>query len=122
MEQKAVGFKKLLVWQEAHLFVLDIYKISRLFPKQELFGLMSQIQRAAVSVPANIAEGSARNSRKEFLQFLFIAQGSLSEVEYYLELVKDIEYISKQQYLVLEEKRYRIGKLLHGLIVSLKSR
>lgn len=121
MFMNPAGYKKLRVWVAAHILVLSIYKISRQFPKEELFGLTSQIRRAAVSIAANIVEGQARSSKNEFRQFLSIANGSLVEVEYYLELAKDLVFISELQFLDLETKRVSVGNLLHGLIKSLKN-
>lgn len=86
-------FKKLLVWQRSHKLVLIIYNASVGFPKFELFGLTSQLRRAAVSVPTNIAEGSKRQSQSDFSRFLNIAEGSLAEVEYLLMLSRDLSYI-----------------------------
>lgn len=113
------GFRDLIVWQKAYQLVLEIYKITKKFPKHELFGLTSQLCRAAVSVPANIAEGYERQYKKEYIQFLTIARGSLGEVETYLMLAKDLEYIEKDTYNNLEEKRQEIGRLLRGLTRSL---
>lgn len=114
------GYKKLHVWNEAHELTLLIYKITKNIPREELFGLTSQIRRAAVSVVANIVEGQARASKKEFLQFLYISNGSLVEVEYYIELLKDLGYIDEKSFLLLHERRVVVGNLLTGLIRSLK--
>ncbi len=113
------GYKKLLVWQEAHTLTLLIYKITKHFPKDELFGLTNQMRRAAVSVTANIVEGQARATKKEFHQFLFMSNGSLVEVEYYIELSKDLGYISEKEFTDLYQQRIKVGKLLHRLIKSL---
>lgn len=114
-----VGYRRLVVWKEAHELVLMIYKTTKTFPREELFGLISQIRRAAVSVAANIVEGQARSSRKEFIQFLHIANGSLVEVEYYLKLAKDLGYVSDDDYISLDAKRRYVGILLHKFITSL---
>lgn len=114
MENK--GYKKLRVYEEAHKLVKDVYLVTDKFPKSELFGLTSQMRRSAVSVVANILEGQARSSRKEFRQFLNIANGSLVELEYYLELALDLKYLSEEQYLELENQRHSAGLLLGGLI------
>ena len=119
MVQLGEGFRDLIVWQKAYQLVLEIYKITKKFPKYELFGLTSQLTRAAVSVPANIAEGYERQHKKEYIQFLTIARGSLGEVETYLMLAKDLEYVEKDTYNNLEEKRQEIGRLLRGLTRSL---
>ena len=118
-QSSVVGYKRLIVWKEAHEFVLMIYKATKSFPREELFGLTSQIRRAAVSISANIVEGQARASRKEYVQFLHIANGSLVEVEYYLTLSKDLGYIGEEDYITLDAKRRYIGVLLHKLIASL---
>lgn len=87
------SFKDVKAWQYAHSFVLSVYKITRSFPEYEKFGLCSQFQRAAVSIPANIAEGYKRLSRADKLRFMNIAQGSLEESRYYIILSKDLGYI-----------------------------
>jgi four helix bundle protein len=115
-------FKGLIVWQKSYQFALEVYKITKVFPKNELYGLVSQIRRAAISVSANIAEGYERNYRKEYIQFLMIAKGSLGEAETYLLFSKDLGYINKEEFVFLEEKRVEATKLLRGLINSLSSR
>lgn len=87
------SFKDVKAWQHAHSFVLSVYKITRSFPEYEKFGLCSQFQRAAVSIPANIAEGYKRLSKADKLRFMNIAQGSLEESRYYILLSKDLGYI-----------------------------
>ncbi|MEK6682292.1 MAG: four helix bundle protein [Nitrospirota bacterium] len=119
MGQEREGFRKLTTWQKAYDLVLEVYRVARLFPKEEIYGLISQLQRASVSIPANIAEGYERNHRKEYLQFLYIAKGSLGEVETYLSLAKDLGYLSEKDYLAVENKRVEASKLLKGLIKSL---
>jgi four helix bundle protein len=109
------GYKKLKAYEEAHRLVKEIYAITATFPKSELFGLVSQMRRAAVSVAANIIEGQARLSKNEFRQFLSIANGSLVELEYYLELARDLQYISPAVYEKLEAQRHHVGLLLGGL-------
>jgi len=118
--EKEKGFRKLLVWQRAHELVLFIYQLTNGFPSEEKFGLTSQLQRAAVSVPANIAEGYAYQREKQFARFLRIAQGSLAEVEYYLFLAKDLAYISEETYAKVEKLRGEVGYLLHRLIKSVQ--
>lgn len=114
------GFKGLKVWQKAYELALEIYKATKRFPKAELYGLINQLQRAAVSVSANIAEGYERQHRKEYIQFLMIAKGSLGEVETYLMFSKDLGYITETEYRKLDDIRQEVGKLLRGLINSLK--
>jgi len=113
------GFRKLLVWQRAHQLVLLAYKFTEKFPKNEMFGLTSQLRRAIVSVPANVAEGYAAGGKGQFKRYLDIAQGSLAEVEYYLILAQDLTYITSSQYEQAESLRAETGFLLHRLIESL---
>ena len=91
-ENKAKSFTNLYVWQRAHEFVREMYLLSEKFPKTEMYGLTSQLRRAAVSVPANIAEGFGRNTLKDKLRFLTFSRGSLEECRYYLILANDINY------------------------------
>ena len=95
--QKTKTFKELAMWQKAHSFVLDVYKVTEHFPKHELFGLTSQFRRAAISIPANEAEGYKRKGKPEKLRFYNIAQASLEESRYYILLSKDLNYISTEE-------------------------
>ncbi len=88
----AKSFEELLVWQKAHHFVLDVYALTDKFPRHELFGLTSQLRRAAISIPANIAEGFKKQTKPEKARFMNIAQGSLEECRYYLILCRDLQY------------------------------
>lgn len=119
MEKDTEGFKQLNVWQKAYELTLDIYKITAAFPKNETYGLTSQLRRAAASVPANIAEGYERNHRKEYVQFLYVAKGSLGEVETFLLLASDLKYLSKDEFIAVDEKRIVTARLLKGLVKSL---
>jgi len=119
---KVRSFRDLNVWVESHQFVLNIYKITTGFPKEELYGLTSQIRRASSSIPANIAEGFGRFSTKESIQFLIIARGSLSEVNYFLLLSKDVSYITEINYQSLSDTIDNIGKMLNGLINLLRNK
>jgi four helix bundle protein len=101
-------FQDLLVWQKAHQFVMGVYPYSASFPKAETYGLTSQFRRAAVSVPANIAEGFRRAGRQEKVRFLNIAQGSLEECRYYLILARDLEYGENAVLMSLLEEVSRI--------------
>ena len=121
MEKNAKGFRTLSAWNKAYELTLIIYKISKTFPKEETYALTSQLQRAAVSVPANIAEGYERNSKKEYLQFLYIAKGSLGEVETHLLLTRDLGYIDEQAYRGACALRDETAMILRGLIRSLES-
>ena len=107
---------KLIVWQKSHELVLKIYETTKDFPKDEMFGLTSQIRRAAVSIPSNIVEGKARGSNKDFNRFLLIARASLEEVKYQLLLAKDLKYISDVKYEEIFNNMDEVGKLLGGLI------
>ncbi len=94
---KSHSFEELLVWQEAHKLVLSVYRITRQFPKEELYGLTSQFRRSAVSIPANIAEGYRRMGIPDKLKFMNISQASLEESRYYIILGKDLEYINQEE-------------------------
>lgn len=120
LEKEFIGYKKLVVYQQAHELVLTIYKITKGFPKEELFGLVSQIRRCAVSVVANIVEGYARRTSKEKISFLYIARGSLTELEYYIDLSLELGYIAKEQHKALADIRLMTGKLLAGFIRSIE--
>ena len=113
--------RKLDVWNEAVAFVVDVYRVTRSFPKTEQYALADQLQRAAVSIPSNIAEGAARQTKKEFIQFLYIAQGSASEIDTQLEVARRLSYINESEKARLEHKLDTIGKMLTGLIKSLKN-
>ncbi len=113
-------YQDLLVWQKAHKLVLQIYRLSRKFPASELYGLTSQLRRAAVSVPANIVEGFVRKGDKEFARFLVIAQGSLAEVGYLLLLSRDWNYVSPAEYARLETDTAEVGRMLHGLLAKVR--
>ena len=110
------NFDKLLVWQRAHSLVLKIYEVTNNFPKEEIWGLTSQIRRAAVSVPSNIVEGKARGSRKDFKRFLLIARGSLEEVKYQSLLAKELKYMNDEQYEETTVMIEDVGRLLGGMI------
>lgn len=112
--------KKLEVWQEAMALVARIYNLTKEFPKSEAYGLSSQMRRSAISIPSNIAEGAARKSKAEFLQFLNIAQGSLSELDTQLELAYVLGYIDEKRQKETLAKLTTIFRMLSGLIRSLK--
>lgn len=113
------GYKHLNVWIKAHSLVLLVYKVTRNFPKDEMFGLVPQMRRCAVSVPANIVEGYGRRTSKDKLQFYYIARGSLNELEYYIDLSKELGYVTEDEYDDLVALRNDVGRLLTGLIKSL---
>lgn len=109
----------MLVWKKAFDFVKLVYRLSAHFPKEEVFGLTSQLRRAAVSIIANIAEGRGKSSDKDFLRFLYISKGSLNECQCYLELVLELSYINQEQFDFIENKRREVGYLLYTLMKSL---
>jgi four helix bundle protein len=117
--REMAGFKKLIVWQKAYELTIRIYRLTNSFPKSESYGLSLQLRRAAASIPANIAEGYERGHRKEYLQFLNIARGSLGEFETFISLAKDLGYVNNKDYESLSNLRGEVGKLLRGLTRSL---
>lgn len=114
-------FTDLLAWQEGHKLVLEIYKLTKKFPKDEVFGLVSQMRRAAVSITSNIAEGFGRQEYKEKVQFFFISQGSLIELKDQLFIARDIHYINSSEFVEVSEQANQTHKLLQGLITKSKS-
>jgi four helix bundle protein len=115
------SFKDLEVWEKSVLFVTDIYQMTQNFPKEEIYGLTSQIRRAAVSIPSNISEGWARKSTKTYIQFLHISRGSLAEVQTQLVIAENLNYTDTKTTTIISEKADEIGKMLNGLINSLES-
>lgn len=113
------SFTGLHAWQKAHRFVLLIYTMTKEFPKEELFGLTSQLRRAAVSISSNIAEGFSRFSMKEKAHFYSIALGSLTEVQNQLLIARDVGYLSSEEFNSLSLLSVDVSKLIHGLIKSL---
>ena len=118
MEKK--NYRDLVVWQRAIELVPKIYNITRRLPKEELYALGDQIRRAAVSIPANISEGQARQHGKEFIQYLFIAKGSLAELRTLLIVAQKLGYISSETLQQLEEEMSLIARPLEGLLASLR--
>ncbi len=113
-------FHNLKVWQKSHQLVLSIYKATTKFPEDELYGLTSQIRRAATSIPANIAEGSARGTDPDFGRFLIIAQGSASELDYHLLLSRDLKYLDPNDYQTLSEHLAEIRRMLNTFTQTLR--
>jgi len=107
------------VYIKANDLVIGVYDITKRFPKEELFGLVSQMRRCAISVVANIAEGYGKNTKKDKLNFCYISRGSLTEIEYYIDLSYQLKYISKDQFFNLKGKRDEVGRLLFGYMRSL---
>lgn len=114
-------FKKLKVWQKSHAVTLAVYKASRKFPKEEIYGLTSQIRRASVSVPANIAEGCGRNGDTEYARFLQIAMGSASELEYHLLLSQDLGFLVPSDYDQIVRDLSEVKQMLTSFIKKLKA-
>lgn len=116
------SFRQLDVWQEAMTLVEEIYVASTDFPPAERFGLTAQLRRAAVSIPSNIGEGARRKRRRGFLYHLDVALGSQGEVDVQLEVAKRLGYCSEEQYVRVQSRVDRIGRMLNGLIESLQPR
>ncbi len=114
------SYRELIVWQKAMILVTDVYKLADGFPKMELFGLSSQMRRAVVSVPSNIAEGQGRDSTKEFIRHLSIAYGSLMEVETQIQIAANLCYIKQNDADKLIERAAEVGRLMNGLSRSLR--
>lgn len=114
-------FRKLIVWEKAHQLTLKIYKVTEEFPREELYGLTSQIRRACVSIPTNIAEGCVRSSDADFSRFLYIALGSTSELEYLALLSMDLKFIKNDLYVGLNNEINEIKKMLISMIQKLKA-
>jgi four helix bundle protein len=117
----AGSYKQLMAWQKAMEFVIDIYRATRNFPREEAYGLTGQLRRAAISVPSNIAEGQARYSRREFYRFLTLARGSLAEIETQLAIAHSLDYIRQETSDRLLAKAAELGRILNGLIAATKS-
>jgi len=113
-------FRQLKVWEKAHVLVKTVYSVTQHFPKEEVYGLTSQTRRAAVSIPANIAEGCAKDGDMEFRRYLIIAMGSASELEYLLMLAHDLKYLDDRVYQSLHESLIEIRRMLNSFIVKLK--
>ena len=114
-------FMDLRVWEKAHKLVLRIYKITKNFPKEETFGLISQMRRCSISITSNIAEGFSRQSYKEKTYFYFISLGSITELQSQLLISKDINYINREKFDELFENSINVHKMLNGLIKSSKA-
>jgi four helix bundle protein len=114
-------YKKLKVWENAHKFTIDIYKVTKGFPEDEKYGLISQIRRSVSSIPTNIVEGCGQLDNGNLIRFLGIAKGSAFETEYQLLLSKDLGYINANEFNILTEKIKFIMRMLNNLIKSLKN-
>ncbi len=114
-------FKKLEVWVKAKDFCINVYRTTAKFPKEEQFGITSQLRRAAVSVGANIAEGCGRSTNRDFSSFLHNAFGSAKECEYLLILSKELKYVGEEEYFTLIQNLESIGKMLNRLVYTIKT-
>lgn len=115
-------WRELEVWKLSHEMVLDVYRLTSSFPDQEKFRLTGQLCRAASSVPANIVEGNARHSRKEYIQFLVTARASLEETRYHSLLARDLHYLGTVDYDQFETKAERVSRMLNSFIRSLRAK
>jgi four helix bundle protein len=113
-------FKNIKAWQYADNLAVSTYSKTKSFPREELYGITSQLRKAVVSVPTNIAEGASREHKKEYLNFLYIARGSMAETEYLLHLSRRLGYMEENEHKKLEDMRKETAKTLHGLINSVK--
>ena len=111
-------YKNIKAFQLADEFVVEIYKITKNFPKDEIYGLTSQLRRATVSIPANIAEGASRQHKKDYLNFLYVARGSLAEAEYLLHLANKLGYLDDKGFEDTVSYKQSVAKTLYGLIES----
>jgi four helix bundle protein len=119
MESKIKTYRDLEIWQKGILLVKDVYRITEAFPKQEMYGLVSQMRRSAVSVPSNVAEGFRRYHNKEYKQFLYIALGSCAELETHITIAKELQYIQKDLESDLLESIDHICRMISNLIKKL---
>ena len=113
-------YQNIVAWKRTHALTIEVYQHTRGFPSEERYGLTSQLRRAAMSVPTNVVEGSARESNNEYLQFLFIARASLKETEYLLLLAHDLGYLADDAYANLADQQHRAAGTLAGLIKSVR--
>lgn len=120
-QSKIKSFTDLDAWREGHKLVLEIYSVTRDFPKEELFGLTNQLRRAGVSITSNIAEGFSRTSFKEKIQFYFISLGSLTEVQNQLLIAKDVKYLSIDKFESMAIHSIKVSKIINGLIKKSRS-
>ncbi len=116
------SFRELEVWQKAHALTLEVYCATGCFPRAEQFGIVAQMRRSAMSVPANIAEGFGRHTTKDFLHFLTIANGSLEETRYFLILSNGLQYLPEDDFKRLERKFDSVAQMLGALSRSLRNR
>ena len=116
------NYKELIVWQKAYQLCLEIYKITKRFPKSEVFGLSYDLKRTVISIPSNIAEGYGRQTTKEYIRFLYIAYGSYCELETKILLIGDLDYINKEEKQRLLSLGQEVERMLKALINSLEKK
>ena len=116
------NYQDLIAWQKAMDLVEAVYQITKIFPKEEIYALTSQLRRAAVSIPSNIAEGQGRSSTKEFRNFLSMAHGSVREVETQIMIAQRLQYIAQEKSTAILELAAEVGRLLQGLMKSIEGR
>jgi len=121
MDERAVGYRKLTVWKMADEMAYEVYVITRKFPKEDIYGLTSQLRRAALSVPTNIAEGYGRQSKKELKQYVNIALGSLAETRYLIYFSSRLHYLQTEQCTLLNDLADQVGRLLWSFYKSLST-
>mgnify|MGYP001557899682 FL=1 len=119
MKKTVNSIEDLDVFKKSHKIAVEIYEITKAFPQDEKFALVSQMRRAAYSIPSNLMEGGHRLNKKEYRQFAGIAKGSAGELKYFLLLSKDLGYIPERKFLVLREKAEEVSRMLGGLVKSL---
>lgn len=120
-DTKITSFTDLVAWKEGHKLALMIYKITKEFPKDETYGLSSQMRRCVVSITSNLAEGFSRRSRKEKLQFYYIVVGSITELQNQLLIARDVGYVDKETFKEIADQAVKVYKLTNGLIKSSRS-
>ncbi len=121
MDDRITSFTKLDAWREGHILVLLVYKYTKLFPKDEIFGLISQMRRCSVSITSNIAEGFSRNSWKEKLQFYSMALGSLTELQNQFIISRDVGYLTTEKFKEAAWHTIKVSKIVNGLIKKFRS-
>lgn len=121
MENNLNSYKSLIVWQRSMELVTEIYKLTDKFPKEEIYGIISQMKRCAISIPSNIAEGRRRDGKKEFRRFLIIAYGSGAELETQIEISKRLKFLNESEFKKTDELLLETMKMLNKLLSTLKS-
>jgi len=114
-------FRRLVVWRKAHSFTLDVYRTTRSFPREEMFGLVAQLRRGSASIAANLAEGCGRDSEREFATFVSLAAGSAWEVDYHLLLARNLDYVAPSTFVALQSQVIELKKMLASLHAKITS-